>query len=426
MAEVISACAGGAALTAWAMYLNASTVLTGSLLALSQFAQLLQFPAAWTTSWLGHRRACILLVAASRQALLPLVALPFLPISESARQTVLLAVAGCAAALGVLGNNAWSSWMSELVPKRVRGRYFGRRTALCTLGNALAAAAVGILLDHCRDHAARGAALALLQAIGCTCGLLTTWLMLRQHDPRPTHARSQLGWSRALAPLRAAELRSFLTYLAVWNAAVGLAGSFFSLHMLRNLKMGFTLMALHGTALAAVRIVAAPLWGGWIDRLGARPVLITCSFGISAIPLIWLFPTQDCLWPLGIDVLVSGVLWCGHGLAAFNLPLSVAPREDRPFYLATFSTIGGASYSLATLAGGALAQRLPAQSSWFGHSLVDLQLIFLGSAVLRLAAACIGLGIREPNARGIPALWLAVLERSVGTRRPSEARDEAA
>jgi hypothetical protein len=108
VAEVISACAGGAILTAWALHLNASTLVTGMIVALSQLAQLFQFPAAWTTSWLGHRRASIWLVAASRQALLPLALLPFLPLTDAARQTVLLLVAGGSAVLGVLGNNAWS------------------------------------------------------------------------------------------------------------------------------------------------------------------------------------------------------------------------------------------------------------------------------------------------------------------------------
>jgi hypothetical protein len=64
LAEMFGACTAGAILTAWAIYLDASTLVTGALLSLSQLAQLFQFPAAWTTSWLGHRRACIVLVGA--------------------------------------------------------------------------------------------------------------------------------------------------------------------------------------------------------------------------------------------------------------------------------------------------------------------------------------------------------------------------
>ena len=66
-------------------------------------------------------------------------------------------MAGLAATLGVLGNNAWVAWMGELVPKRIRGRYFGKRTGLCMLGGGLAAAAVGLLLDWARARGLVGA-----------------------------------------------------------------------------------------------------------------------------------------------------------------------------------------------------------------------------------------------------------------------------
>ncbi len=419
VAEIIAACTGSAILTAWAIHLDASALVTGTIVALAQMAQLFQFPAAWTTSWLGHRRASIVLVAASRQVTLPLIALPFLPVSDAARQGLLVTVAALSAALGVLGNNAWVSWMSDLVPKRVRGRYFGQRTALCTLGGALASAGAGVMLDRASAHGWSGPALALLQLVGSLCGVATTVLMTRQHDPSREHVRAGFGVSRALAPFRDPAMRGLLAYLAAWNAAVGLAGSFFPLHMLRNLKMGFTLVALHGTAVAVVRMVAAPIWGGLLDRLGARPVLLACSFGISAIPFVWLFPNESCLWPLALDALAAGVLWCGHALAMFNLPLAVTPRRERPFYLAAFSTVSGLAFSLATIAGGLIAEALPDRFALWNHPLYDLQVLFVLSGLTRLAAAFVSLRIHEPASHGLDALWSALSARLFGLRGPT-------
>jgi MFS family permease len=418
VAEVIGACAGGAILTGWALYLHASPLVTGMVLGLSQLAQLFQLPAAWSTAWLGRRRACIALVSASRQVLLPLAALPFLPLSDAGRQAVLLAVAGLSAVLGVLGNNAWVSWMSDLVPKSVRGRYFGRRTALCTLGGALASAGAGVLLDHARAAQQTGQALALLQVIASLCGVVTTFLMLQQHDPWPERAPVTLHWSRLLAPLRDPAARQLCAYLTVWNAAVGVAGSYFALHMLRNLKMSFTVVALHGTAVAVVRMLAAPVWGSLLDRLGARPVLLLCSFGISSIPFIWLLPREDALWPLALDCVVAGVLWCGHSLAAFNLPLAITPRAERPFYLAVFATLSGVAFSVATMLGGLLTEALPDHFVLFGRELCDLHVLFVVSGVLRLGAACVGLRLQEPAAHGVGALWAAL---SMPLRRQAKA-----
>src|SRR5262249_11939887 len=149
----------------------------------------------------------------------------------------------------------------------------------------------GLLLDWARPRGLAGAALPVLPLFACASGVLTGILMMRPHDPAPRSDRAAPSLRDAPLPLHGRSVRGLLTHLLAWNLAVGLAGSFFSLHMLKNLRMGFTLVALHGAGLAAARVLAAPLWGRLIDRLGARPVLITCGFGTSAIPLIWLFAT---------------------------------------------------------------------------------------------------------------------------------------
>jgi MFS family permease len=419
VAEVIASCAGGAVLTGWAIHLHASALLTGLVVALPQMAQLLQIPAAWGTAWLGHRRACVLLVTASRLAPLPLALLPLLPVPASAGLSILIAASALAAILGVLGNNAWVSWMSELVPRRIRGRYFGRRTALCTLGGALASGAAGLLLDWARPRGVTGVALAALQLLACGSAGATAALMLRQHDPAPNGDAAPMCLRDALLPLRDRSVRGLIVYLLTWNLAVGVAGSFFSLHMLQNLHMGFALVALHGTGLAFARMLAAPLWGRLIDRLGARPVLITCAFGISAIPLIWLFATPAQLWPLVLDAGLAGVLWGGHNLAAFALPLTVTPRRGRPFYLATFAATSGFAFSIATAAGGALAGLLPAQTVVLSRPLASLQWLFALSALLRFGAAFFALRIHEPAAAGVGALLGGVVRRAPPAARPA-------
>jgi MFS family permease len=401
VAELVGACAGATVLTGWALHLGATPLEVGLVAALPQLAQLVQLPSAWVTALAGRRRVAIAAVAASRQALLPLAALPFLPLGPAGARGLLVAVAGASAVLGVLGNNAWTAWMSELVPERLRGRYFGRRTALCTLGGTLAGLAAARALDAATARHGTGLALAALAATACLFGGVTTALMARQHEPDGVPAPPPT-LAAALRPVRDPRARGFLAYQLAWNAAVGIGGGYFTFHLLHNLRAGFTVAALHAAGGAAVRILAAPLWGRAIDRYGARPVLAACSFVAATLPAIWLCTAPGFLWPIAIDAVLGGIAWSGHGLAAFAMPLAVAPRRERPFYLATFAMAGGGAYAVATAAGGALAAALPRAVAVLGRADGHgLELVFLVSAAGRLASAFLALRIPERGAASL-------------------------
>jgi MFS family permease len=174
-------------------------------------------------------------------------------------------------------------------------------------------------------------------------------------------------------------------------------------------------MSLYTSSLAALRIVSAPLWGRAIDRVGTRPVLVACCFGLSVSPAVWLFATSECLWPLAIDAFLCGVLIAGQSLASFNLPISLSSREGRPFQLAAFAAAGGAATGLASAAGGALAHWLPFSLRIAGQNACTAQILFLVGGGLRIFAAALALRIDEPGARSVRELgkvvWFAARPR---------------
>ncbi len=418
-AEVFTACAGATVLTAWAIALKLGPFLVGVMTALPFFAQFVQFPAAWLTGLFGHRRVALTAVFLSRVVMFPLAILPWLELPFEAQQRLLLTVAGVSASLSVVGNNAWVAWMGELVPRAVRGRFFGRRTALTTLAGTLASLGAGLLMDRLRPGLGVGVALPLLALASCIMGVITTLMMATQHDPAPPGTTPPLELKGALVPFKDDKARRVLSYQMAWNAAVGVSAPFFALHSLQNLKMTFVIMALHAAAVAGVRILAAPLWGRAIDRCGAQPVLMACSLGIAFIPALWLLPTAGTLWPLLFDVLLAGALWSGHGLAIFELPLSVAPRKNRPFYLAAFATAGGLAYAAAAALGGAIAAALPTNFTLGGHAWVNLHVLFVLSSVARLGAALLTARILEPGVQPVRTVG-ALLERLLPRPIPAQ------
>ncbi len=79
-AEIFAACATGAVITGWALYLGASAAIIGFLGALPLGAQVASLPAAWFTSARSRKTVALWAVGISRLTFLPLLALPTLDV----------------------------------------------------------------------------------------------------------------------------------------------------------------------------------------------------------------------------------------------------------------------------------------------------------------------------------------------------------
>jgi len=418
VAEVFGACAGGAVLTAWALYFGATPILIGVLGALPFAAQIVQVPAAWLTQHVGAKPLALVAVGAARLAWLPLIAVPFLALPQPTALAIFLAVVAVAALFAVVGNNAWTAWMGDLIPPQIRGRFFARRMIFVNAAGTVSSLAAGLVLDASTPRGLRGETLAALAVVGCVAGVVSVRLMLAQHHATPAPDAGSPDWRDALRAARDRRTRPLLAYLLAWSAAVGIASGFFAFHMLTNLHMTFTFVAAYTIIIAALRIVSAPAWGRLVDTCGARPVLVVCSLGISAVPLVWLFVTPERWWPIAIEAIISGTLWGGHGIAGFDVMIGVSPRRARPFYLAVFSAGTGVGFAVSSVLAGLLAVVLSAPLHRAGSTWSEIHVLFLLSALGRAGAAFLALRIAEPAARGIPDLARALF--GAPTRRTAK------
>lgn len=399
LAELVAACTTGGVLTAWALYLELPPLLIGLLGALPFSAQLVQLPASWVTRRFGGRCVALWTIGVARQSVLPLALLPFLPLSHALRQQIFLACAFVTAALNVMGNNAWTSWMGDLVPGRVRGRYFGRRAALCAFAATCASLAAGLALDAGRNRGEAGVALCLLTLVSCAAGAATTVLLARQHEPSAATPPEAAPLDEAVAPLRDARARSLLAFQIAWSAAGGIAAAFYPLHMIGDLRMGFTRMAVYTAAVAAFRMLAAPLWGRALDRGRGRQVLATSAFALCVSPVLWIFAAEGRLWPLALDAAISGAANAGLSLATFSLPIAISRPGSRSFYVGALAAAGGLAAGCGSAAGGAAVKLLPDAWSLFGQPLVAAHALFLVGAAARFCAAALALRVdRRPPA----------------------------
>ena len=412
-AEVFAACASGAVIVGWALYLGASAAVIGFLGALPLGAQVVSLPAAWLTGTRSRKAVTLWAVGISRLTFLPLLALPTLAVDASTKLHLFMVIVAVSTMFSVVGNSAWVAWMGDLVPDRIRGRFVGRRTIYISVAGTLTSLGAAVLLDRLALIGWTGAALCALTFVACLAGVASVVLMRRQHEPLGPAEPGMSARQALRFALGDRQILPFLGYLVAWNAAIGISASFFAYHMLTNLHTGFLVVAAHGVGVAALRIVSARLWGYAVDRVGAGPVLVFCSFGIASSPLTWFFITPDHLWLIAFDAVLAGFLWAGHGIAAFDLTIGLAPRVSRPFYVGAFATAGGLGFGAASVLAGQLARHIPSHFELAGEPWTNLHVLFLLSAAARLASAALALRLRDPGAQGdVRELIRALAERT--------------
>src|SRR4030095_7831831 len=122
----------------------------------------------------------------------------------------------------------------------------------------------------------------------------------------------------------------------------------------------------------------------------------------------------DRLWPIALDAAFAAFLWAGHGIAAFDLTIGLAPRASRPIYLGAFATGGRLGLGAASIAAGQLAAVIPVHFELAGEVWTNLHVLFLLSAVGRLASAGLTLRLHDPGARGTVRELVAALADRLG------------
>ena len=418
-ANVFVVLTGGAFLTGLALYMGASDVQIGILAAapfLMQSAQLLS-PFLFKDP-VSFKNRIVTTLGISR--ILWLLIIPFILFTGSGRLTVLVGIVSLSGLLTMVSSPAWLSWIADVVPRNLRGRFFSRRNAAVAATTVAGTIIGSLILDWSRGHKLEDYGFSVIVLLAAAGALLAWHTMNRISAASGIRMNGHLPKPDLSAPFRNRTFRHLLIVFSAWNIAIGLAAAFFAPHMFINLKMSFFQVGIYTCVMALIGIVSSWIWGNLIDRFGSKPILNICAFGIGFIPLIWLFAQPDSLWILFPEAVYSGMLWAGFNVAAFTLPLDSSPRDNRTLFLSVFAALTGLAFFASSILGGVIAG---AMSGWsyvlFDRPLVNYHLLFIVSAVMRLLTAGLIAYFHEPSEIRLPVviqlMGYAVLKRmSVG------------
>ncbi len=389
----------GAFLTGYALLLGANDFELGLLSAIPLLMQVFQVPGAYLVEKTGKRKTVATWgLFLGRSVWLPISLIPALPVSQPVRLFIFLF--GLAGLATNFATPAWVAWMTDLVPRRLRGRYFGKRNRIVALVTMAVSLLAGVILD-----AARGAnhpyfGYLTLQLLAVAAAGTAFYFLRRQPEP-PYHAESTPDFAHYISrPLNHSNYRRVILFYLWWVLAVGLAAPFFSAHLIKHLEWNFKSIAYLGILSSATSVLVQPWWGKAVDRYGHKPVITVTVLAIAHLPLYYALCPYHVRWPIYANALLAGVFWSGFNLAMFNLVMYALPNNGRPGFIAMHAALSGLMNFVASSLGGWLAESL-SSIHWhvLGLTVVNYQILFLLTALLRTPGLAILKRIEEPEAK---------------------------
>ena len=303
---------------------------------------------------------------------------------------------------------SWTSWMSDLVPSSLRGRYFGRRNFICNGVGAVTAVAAGQFISKIGGEALWS--FGVMIVAGMLSRMISAMLLAKQPEPEPEKLGPARLRDHLVAPLASIPFRRYAQFGMAWGFAVHVASPFFAVYMIRDLGIDFGVVTLLAALSILTNLLGQRFWGSVSDRYSHLQVMQITVLVVVLQPVWWVFGSAHGFgfFLIVFAHLVGGFTWGGYQLATGNLMMALAPKTGKSSFFGTQAALSGTAGAIGPIAGGILADGLLNQVDIpYLTEVSTLPTLFALSFVLRLGAWALLQRVKEPTPR--PRLRIAYL-----------------
>ena len=385
--SVHSAITTGVYTTGYALHLGASSAMIGFISASISIGQLLQAFSPLLIERLPRRKTlCLLANGVSSSLWLPIAFIPFL-FFEGNQLLALMACIALSKAAMALVSPARQSWLTDLIPGEIRGRFVARQRSLTATAGLITSLGAGFFLStYVAGDSQEGFSIIFIVAVVFSGIGLWAWSRI----PEPQKSRGERVPPNQLLrlPFRHGPFRKLMFLVSGRLVIAQIAAPFFTVYMLRTLEVSYAQIAVFSAIQTIATIIMNPFWGYLADKYGYMPVMSLTATGLALFPLGWGFVTLDNYWVMVPLVQIwGGSMSAGWGTARFNLIVKTAPAANRSAFLGCYSAVSRGCAACGAVIGGIAADlctSIPAVS-FFGYTFAGLQYLFLANGVLRIS-----------------------------------------
>jgi MFS family permease len=351
----------GAFLVALALQFGASNSVIGLLAAIPMLTNILQIPAVYLVEQMRVRRAISVYFAlAGRSTLLVIALIPFLFPADWAIAALVIGLL-LKGAFGAVSQCAWSSWMRDLVPREKRGSFYAKRMSLAAIVGMVVSLVAGYYLDWFKAGFPHYILYSYtpLFLLAFLAGMANVWFIANIPEPRMKSKGVNI-FGLMLEPFKNENFSKLMKFLVTWNFAINLAAPFFTVYMLKSIKLDMSTVVALTVLSQAVNIAALRIWGRFMDQFTNKSVLNVCGPLFIVSIFFWIFAMHPDRHALTIPLLIflhiaMGIATAGTVLGTSNIAIKLAPKDAATSYLATSSVANSISAGIAPIVGGLFA-----------------------------------------------------------------------
>jgi len=355
-------------ITPLALFFGANNVAIGSLSFIrNALVSIVQIYSAELTRLFGSRkRFTTAAVFAAAVMWLPTYFLPVL--FEEVRIPLFIILFAVTSCCNLMATPAWASLISEYIPYRKRGQYFGFRGAALGTVYFFSLLAAGLLL-HVFERRDLFLGFSILIITASVMRMISWGFLTRLYEPkwRPSTEDYFTFWE-FIRRLPVSNFARYAVLSALFMMGVAMASVFFPVYLLREVGFGYLAYSVLTAATIFTTYLSQRYWGRFSDRYGNLKILGMTTALISLIPFLWIF-SRDFYYLLFVQLL-AGFLWAGYNLSSVNFIYDAAATKKRERCIAYYNFLSGLGLGVGALMGGFFYRHLaPVLGSGF-YSLV--------------------------------------------------------
>uniref|UniRef100_UPI00403F6D64 MFS transporter n=1 Tax=Paenibacillus sp. FSL K6-1096 TaxID=2921460 RepID=UPI00403F6D64 len=339
----------GQFLTGFLLYLGASSSQIGFVLALTTLVNVAQIGVAFLIQKLPSRKwAMVTFIGLHRLLWASTGLVPFI-FPQEYWVTAFIGLYTIAFIANTAGGVLWNSVISDLVPARVRGRYFGIRNTFLNALGSLVMYGGGIVLD--RYPGGQGFLIVYIVVwIFSTANIIVFFF----YPDVPFEKSAEKNFLPMLRkPLQDKLFMKSTLFLAAWLLLQNLTVPLYSYVMLQLLNINYEKLSLLNVAQTVFMMASFYVWGNLNARHSNKKLLLWTLPIIAVSSLIWgLLSVLPVLPVLFAAHIVFGVGVGGFNQLAFNFIIGDTPKGERPMYMAMYAALTGLAAFFGPLLGG--------------------------------------------------------------------------